>query len=207
MAKWQPPERLFNLQLPSCHSGRDRLLFSLLLLARCARVSSTDTCLRAQLWNGWLCHFIFPICDGRRRGRCLFRLVGGANLDSFVMVNPSLVSRSRFFRRLQKLFWVFVAIGLVHSCTWVYWCKPRIHVSSQTALSPSKLWKWATMVELGPVAHLRSQLAALHMSLSCVKQKSVTSWVVVLRQHQSQVRVLMVLVAYRQYVPGTVSTY
>jgi hypothetical protein len=68
---------------------------------------------------------------------------------------------------------------MVHDCTWVYGCEPRIHVSKQTAFSSSKLWEWATMVELEPVAHLRFQLAAFHMPASCVKQKSVARRVVV----------------------------
>jgi hypothetical protein len=74
---------------------------------------------------------------------------------------------------------------LVHSCTQVYGCEPRIHDSKQTAFSCSKLWAWATMIELESVTHLRLQFAALHTTLSCVEQASVAGTVRVLRQHQS----------------------
>jgi hypothetical protein len=54
------------------------------------------------------------------------------------------------------------------------------------------------MVELEPVAHLRSQLAAFHMPLPCVKQKSVAERVVVLRQHRSDFEVpLRTVLQYR----------
>jgi hypothetical protein len=62
-------------------------------------------------------------------------------------------------------------------------------------------WEWATMVELEPVAHLRSQLAAFHMPLPCVKQKSVAERVVVLRQHRSDFKGGIPVLRHRHTLP------
>jgi hypothetical protein len=68
-----------------------------------------------------------------------------------------------------------VRYDMVHDCTQVYGREHRIHVSGQTAFSSSKLWSWATMVELEPVAHWRLQFAALHMPSSWVEQKDTVA--------------------------------